>query len=319
MYGDLGFLGMSFQNSWGTSNASSMDYFPIVSENLTHDIEQIITQTLQARFEEGPTYPGIESFKGDVVMEMHPIHAGKILKAWCGQSSSTLVGSVYTHVFIPRQSDWDDYAALPPVTVEVYRDNGSSSYLFYDMQIDALSIEIGNGTVWRTTMSLIGGKFKKQAKATPTYAAGSGYPWDVTSLQLGGSANDDHTKITVKCNNKLKAVYTLDGTRTANKIKRGDKRTVDISGTAVYLDDTEADKFRAQTNQRMIVAAKGQSLTSSQNANFEIDVPQMRYTSYPANIGGPGMIEVSFGGSAKYDESSAYLVKFTLQNTRAGY
>jgi hypothetical protein len=319
MYGDLGFLGMSFQNSWGTANVTSLDFFPIVSENITHEIDQIITQTLQARFEEGPTYAGIENIKGDVVMELHPIHAGKLLKAWCGQESVTLVGSVYNHSFIPRQSDWDEYAALPPVTLEIFRDNGSSSYLFYDLQVDGLTIEISNGQVWRTTMSVLGGKFKKQAKSTPTYAAGSGYPWDVTSMQLGGAANDDHTKLTLKCSNKLKQVYTLDGTRTANRIKRGDKRTVDINGTAIYYDDTEADKFRAQTTQALKLNAKGQSLTTSQNADFGIMVPQMRYTSYPANISGPGMIEVGFGGAAKYDTTSNYLIEFTLQNTKAAY
>ena len=319
MYGDLGYMGMSFQSSFGTANVSSMDYMPIVSESLTHEIEQIVTQTLQARFEEGPSYAGQENFKGDVVMEVHPIHVVKLLKAWSGQSSPTLVGSVYTHRVIPVQTAWDNFAALPPVTVEIYRDAGNSSYLFYDMCVDALTFEIANGALWRTTVGFVGGKFQKNAKAAPTYIPGSAYPFDVTSLQLGGAANVDHSKVTIKMNNKLKPMFFLNGLRTPGRILRGDKRTIDISGTTVYMNDTQADIFRAQTAQALVINARGQSLTTSQWADFFIRIPQMRYTTYPANIAGPGLIEVGYSGVAKYDESSATMIEFTMQNTRSGY
>jgi Phage tail tube protein len=319
-YGIGSFAAISFQSSYGTLNTNSLDYFPIISESLTNEVEDLIQEGLMGRFEEGASYQGMNSVKGDLVMEVHPILVGKLLKAWCGQSSSTLVGSVTTHSFVPRQVDWDAMAAVPPMTIEIYRSvNVGSSFLYYDLCCDALTLEVANGEFWKATMGIVGGKFQKINKSTPVYKTGKLFTWDVTSISLGGGAVDEYSRMTFKGSNALVAKGTLDGTRFANRVKRNGYRSMEVSGVLMYDDQVEYDKFTARTQQRAIVTARGDSITTSQNNLLKVDVPQLLYTAFPINVGGPGLIEANFTGKAKFDETSSYMTEFTLINTQTAY
>ena len=317
-YGMLGHVGISFQNSYGGSNVTSMEFFPIISESISEEIEDLVSEGMYGRFEEGPSYEGMHNIAGDIVFEAHPIYVGKALKAWNGQSSSTLVDSAYVHSFIPRAEDFDQYAAAPPMTIEIYKDAGSA-FLFYDLVCNEFTVEIANGALWKVTMSVIGGKFSKAVKQTASYLPGDAYPWDATSITLGGVAVDEMSTITIKGSNALEAKHTLNGTKTPGFVKRSGYRTLEISGTVLFLSQTEYDNFTNRTQQRLLINTRGQTVAESYTADLKIDVPQLLYTAFPTNIGGPGMIETSFTGKGKFDTTSNYLMEWTLTNTRDAY
>lgn len=318
MYGMLGHVGISFQESYGTVYTSSMDYAPIISEGISEDIEALSAEGMTGRFEEGDHYEGNHSIAGDIVMELHPTLAGKLLHACLGQNSGTLAGSVYTHEFVPKTSDWDNKAALPPMTLEIYRDSGSA-YHYYDACLNQLAIEIANGAITKATAGFIGGNFAWANKGTPSYPTGSYYTFDVSSISVGGSAVDVMSQISITVNNQLEAKHTLNGSRFPSRIKRSGYRTVEIAGTLLFEDTVEAKNFRDQTLQQLIVTCTGPSITTSQNNVFKYDIPSMLYTAFPANIGGPGLIEVGFSAKAKYDSGSGNIGTFTMVNTKANY
>ncbi len=319
-YGSQGHVGISFQESFGTSYPNSRDYFPVITESLTEEIPPLISEGIKSRFEEGGIYEGAHAISGDITTEIHPIGMGKLLKAWSGASSSTetnVGSSVYQHAFVPHTSDFDAMAAVPPMSIEVYRDAGSA-FLYYDMLANGLSIEVAHGMLLKTTVSFVGGKFSKLAKTTPSYPAGSYFPWNVTSVSLGGTAIDEVSQLTFNWSNALEAKNTLDGTKTPNRIKRNGFRTLEISGTLLFVNQTEVDNFLNQTRQRLIVTATGQDV-GGENAVLKIDVPKMNYSAFPVNIGGAGLIEVGFSAKAEFDETSNYLSEITLINTEAAY
>ena len=317
-YGMTGHLGLSFQDSFGTSLVTSMDYFPIISESLTDDIADLVSEGMRGRFEEGASYEGEHSVAGDIVFEMHPILAGKIFKAWAGQSSSTQQSSVYEHRFVPRTQDFDTFAAVPPMSLEVYRDAGSA-YLFYDMLCNELTLEIAAGGLWRATMAMVGGQVSTLAKTAPSYEAGSEYTWDVTSISIAGVAVNDMSGITWKGLNSLEPKSFLNGSKFPGQVKRTGYRSIEISGTVIFTDDAEYQIYRARTQQQLLINVSGQSITVSQGTDINIDVPQMLYTAYPPNISGMAQIEVGFTGKAKFDETSNYMGQITLINTRDAY
>ena len=51
-YGQDGDIGISIQDSFGTSNVDSFDYFPFISEGITESIEDLLSESLQSRYEE---------------------------------------------------------------------------------------------------------------------------------------------------------------------------------------------------------------------------------------------------------------------------
>ncbi|MBW2638372.1 MAG: hypothetical protein JRC86_12835 [Deltaproteobacteria bacterium] len=319
-YGEGGHLGISFQNSLGMSLVTSMEYFPMLNETLTENIESLMSESLSSRYEEPDEYEGMHGIEGDTVHEVHPKLVGKLLKAWCGQHSMDgYQGSCYQHTFLPGTTDFTEgVAALPPVSIEVYRDTGSA-YLYYDMMCNQLVFEMSHGGLYKVTASWIGAQFDWLAKSTPAYDAGSLFTWDTTSISLADAAVDDASQLTFAFNNNLAAKAFLDGNKYPGRILRDGHRTMEISGTLLLNGDTEARNYKNRTQQRLIMTATDPSTVMNYHHQLVIDVPKMLYTEFPANISGPGLIDVGFSAKGKYDVTSDYAAKFTLVNTHAAY
>lgn len=320
-YGQGGHIGISFQESLGTAYTSSMEYFPFISESLVENIEDLLSECLTSRLDEPDAYEGMHSIEGDIVTEVHPALIGKILKAWAGQSSMTgHVGSCYQHQFIPLAVDWDsERAALPPFTVEVYKDTGSA-YQFFDCMANQITLEIAQGTLYKATMGIIGAQFAWMNKTSPSYEAGSFFAWDVVSVSLGGSGIDYASNLTITGNNALEGKAFLDLKNYPSRILRTGVRTVEISGTMLLQGDTEARNYKNRTPQELIISATDPTTVMNGHNQFVIDIPKMRYTQFPDNISGSGLIEVGFSAKGTYDTDSWDATAFfTVTNTRDEY
>jgi len=319
-YGQDGHIGMSFQDSFGTSNVDSMEYFCFISESITENIESLMAECLQSRYEEPDDYEGMHGIEGDVALEVHPQMIGKLLQAWAGQSSETaFVGSCYEHNFVPITDDWSEsISALPPMSIEVYRDTGSA-YLYYDMLLNQLVFEISQGTLYKATASFIGAQFSWIEKSVPSFEPGSFFAWDTLSLSLAGSAVDDASQITITLNNNLAPKAFLDLKKYPSRILRDGYRTVEVAGTLLLDGDAEARNYKNRAQQRFVMTATDPATVALGHNQLEIDIPKMLYTEFPVNIGGTGLIEVSFSAKGKYDITSSYAVQFTLVNTTPVY
>lgn len=318
-YGNLGHVGISRQNSWGTSVATSHHFFPIISENLTDKRPRISAEGMRSRYEEGPKFGGNQEFGGDIVTEIHPVLVGKMLYFWSGAESATLVGSRYSHVMNPRQTAWDAvYSPLPPATIEVYRDTGSGM-LFSDMVMNGFALEFAQGKLLKGTWSWIGANGVKATKSTPSYLGGSEYTFNQASFSFGGTGVSDITQLSIKGSNGLEAKYTLGGTLKPNRVVRKGFRTIEISGTMILNGDTQKDLSTAGTAQRLLITVTGQAVQSGSNASLIIDIPSFVYQEFPDQIAGPGLLEVAFKGVADYNVDSGNMVLFTVVNTLAAY
>jgi hypothetical protein len=320
-YGNRGHIGLVFQNSFGTSVGSNFDYLPFISETLQEKHPELLSEAIQSRFEEGDSYDGINEVGGDIVTEVHPILIGKMLKGWTGQSSSVESNDVFTHTFVPVQDDWDSICSLPPLSCYVYRGTGSGS-LYYDLLLNGFTLEIAHGALLKNTWSFVGGRHNKSVVGSPSYVVGSEYTWNQASVTLAGSAITTIKNLTITGNNALKPYGTLDGTKFNSRIVRDGNRMLEISGTMLLDGDTQKDIFIAGTTQNLKIALTGSDVASGDVTTAEqflIEIPAMKYTDFPDNIGGPGIIEVSFKAKAKYESGSGHAVKFTLVNTKESY
>ena len=319
-YGQNGHIGISFQDSLGTSNVDSMDYFPMVSESLTESIEDLLSESLSSRYEEPDSYEGMHAVEGDVVFEVHPHLIGKLCKAWAGQSTPTIVNSAYSHLALPVTTDFiEGVAALIPMSIEVYKDTGSAS-LFFDCMLNTLAFEIAQGAFYKVTASIIGAQFAFIDKSTPSYDQSSFYTWDTASLSIAGTAVSDISQATITLNNNLAGKAFLDGKKYNSRILRDDFRTIEIAGTALLNGVSEVEAYKNRTQRRMVLTTTDPSTIMDNTHNsLEIDVPKMLYTDFPDNISGSGLIEVGFTAKGKYDTTSSYAVQLTAVNTTPAY
>jgi len=318
-YGHGGHIAISFQQSFGTAFVGSPFYFNFISESLTEKIEELVSESISGRFDENDDYGGMRGIEGEIVFEIHPTEIGVPLRAATGVRSTSYVASCYQHLFIPNTVDWTpEIAALPPFTVEVYRGTGSA-YRYFDCMANQLTIEIAQGALLKATMGIIGAQFAWAAKLNPSYHAGSFYTWDTCSVSLAGSAVTDVSQLTVTLHNNLAGKAYLDGKKYPSRILRDGRRTVEISGTMLLNGDTQARAFTDKTKQRMLITATQPGSVMGSQFRLSIDVPQMQYTEFPAQLSGPGLVEVGFSAKGKLDTTSNYAIQYTLVNTQPAY
>lgn len=317
-YGTAGHVGISRQTAFKMAT-NSWDYVPIISENLSTSIEQLVEENIYARYEEGPTHEGLLTAAGDIVMQPNPVMVGHFLRAVTGTTSSVAAGDAYNHQYLPAQSDFEASCALPPYTLQIFRDVGSAFQLT-DMVCNALAFEISGGAIWRATASVMCRVSSLMNPSVPALPTGDPWTWDQTSVSIAGAAIGTLEDLTLTITNNVEGVTVLDTTKLHGLYKRNGARTFTLDGTMDFSDISEYQNFRSQTEQRFLVNLRGATeVASGYRDNLLFDLPLVRYTSYEGGISGPGRIQATFNGNAKYDTTSSYAFQATLTNTRGAY
>lgn len=319
-HGMNGYLGIAKQNSFGTA-VTSYIYIEPLTESFGTAVEQLILEGLHNGYNEGETVEGMESVEGDFTIYLHPTKIGHILQGVCGQSSSSLTTSAggfeeYTHEFFPlKNTDFDQFSSLPPYTLQVFRDTGES-YQYTDTVFPSIAIEIEVGAIPTFTVNGLSRTTSLMTATGPSFEAGTPFAWNVVSFSIGDVGILDYENVSITFDQGLEAVNLLNATKRAALFKRSTFQLPKISGSMNFQTNSEYLRFKNQGDARMLITFG--AMVNSGPA-FEIDIPRMRYTSYAANLGGPGRISADFEGDAKFYSASGYAIRFTLQNTQDTY
>jgi hypothetical protein len=322
-YGTNAVVGLSFQNSYGTaSGVGSLMYIPFVSENIGLEIPDLIPESKTGHFNEPDSEGGPRTVSGDLSFEPRPVELGLMLKAVFGAAASVVnSGGIYTHVFKPRTSDWDDSAANQPMTI--YKDLATTSDAFFhrDLVGSALELSIANGELLKGRVSFVGGTEGTVATQTASYHGGRYFSWDTTSVSLGGAGNADVEQLTILIDEQLEAMHTLNNSKYPSSVKRGgSKRTVSISGTIKFPNNTEYNAFTAQSDRGFILNFRGPTeIQSGYYDELMLKCGRMLYTQFKPSAEGDGEISVAFNGKLQYNASSGTAVYVSLTNTMAAY
>ena len=86
-----------------------------------------------------------------------------------------------------------------------------------------------------------------------------------------------------------------------------------------FVDQTEFDLFILGTERAFQVKFVGVEVETGHSYTLQIDLPRVKYTAYPINIGGPGRLTCAVTGKAKYDTDLEYAALFTLINAEIAY
>lgn len=317
-YGRSGHLAIHFQNSFGTSNTGSAHFIPLISESIQETIGQLVEDNLYGRLAESPYHEGLHEVSGEIRTEAHPIYLGAFLKAALGGVTTAAQGSAFLHEFRPATADWDDFAAVPPMTLEIHRDAGSA-FLYYDALATELTLEIAQGQLLSAGLAVMGGRFGRKASAVPAFHAGRPWTWDVVSASYNGAAIPDLRQLTLRFNNQLAAFHTLGGGKAPRRIKREGPQQVTVEGTLLLQEQALFQEYLDQSERRLLLAFAGETIATSYAALLTLDVPRLRFGEFKPALSGPGQLEVAFAGSGVYDAGSGYALRVTLTNTKAVY
>lgn len=319
-YGSKSHVAICFQNSWDTVNTSSLHHLQHLEESIGLNIPPLIDESARGVFDEGDGYGGARTVDGDLSINAKSIPLGVFLKAMFGDPTTVTSNTMYTHTFKPRTADFDRYSAGNPITLLKHLDDAGSAHLFYNLNATTLELGCTNGEFMTARCSFVGGSFQQIADIAASYPTGKRFTWDSSSLQIAGAGNADFRNLTITVNENIEAMHTINGTAYPSRCKRTAQRTVEVSGTYVFDNQVEYQKFLDQSEQELVVSFDGPTeIASGYTDQIVVTLPALRYTELKPVAGNTGKIEVSVTGSGKYLTTSATAMQIDLRNLQAGY
>ena len=326
MYGSDMKISIAHQNSFGTpvTAVGSFTAIPVLSETLAGDKPPLEINNMRGVHDAGPTKEGANSISGGFEAEANPISIGALLKAAFGTPTSTKANSasVYTHVFVPDSADFDQFAAMRPLTIVKDFADGSSADLFSDMVCSNIALSIANSELLKVSVEFLGGKQGHKASiATAFEDTSRAFAWDVASMSTGGVAVEEVMDCTITLDNALSNKHTLNTSKEPSRTKRDGFRTVMVEGNMLFETHSHYLDWKNQTEQnfKMHLASTGSAISSGYTDSLTLECPTFKYDEFKPNAGGAGQIEVAFKGRGIFNVGSGHSLKATLVNTVAAY
>lgn len=324
-------FGIARQTSVGSGGAvtspTSFHHIPLVSEDVGFSKEEVISQNLTGRFEEGAVYDGVSRVDGTLEFEPEPWSIGAVLMGGVNNPTSTLTDSCYTHTFLPRTADYSSLFVNNPISVYKQFSDSNSAEHYFDTQIGQVEFTFAQGQLMRSRATITGGRrvltgIGSLGLALHTADSQRNWLWDTASVSFNGTALGQATEITVGLNENIEPLYSLNNQLEPYKYARSAFREVTVSGTMYFTERAVYNDFISGAQRPLIIHAKNTragAICSGYYPTFEIWVPQLKITQFKPGASGPGEVAVSFTGRGVTDPTSNFSVKFTVINTHTAY
>lgn len=315
-YGMAGHIGIGVETTWGTG-VSATDFFKALSENLTLTKDRFEKENIVAGLYEPDDQSGVQRYQGDIVFAAYPTVLGYFLHGALGiESLNSAVGADMSAVeFTPRTSDANSLHPGVPFSMEIARDVGTS--MRYDgVQINQLEMSIAPNQVMQITANVIAKNASAIAQSTPSFPTTPVDPFDYStcSLSIDGGAVSIHEGVTITFNNQLEGKPALNATEQVARIKRTGPQQVRVSGSVVFEDHSEYDKFLNGSAQSVSIY-----LSRANSFSLLLEIAAMEYTAFPLGIQGREQQVVSFEGRGNYSTSLSRAIRATLTNVKSTY
>lgn len=327
-YGAQTKLAIARQASAGTAVVSPSSYHGLafVTEDVGYESEELISQNLIGRFEEGAAYDGVSRVAGTIEMELTPRNLGAGLAAVFNQSPSVVTsGSVNLYTFLPNTQDFSSFFCKAPWSVYKQFSDANSGELFYDAQFGQMEFTYSTGAFTRGRVTIVGGTRTPTGIGSMNVLPDVGdvarlFPWNVCSVSYAGVGLSNFSEITVSLNENIAALNTLNGTLAPFKFTRTAPRQVSVNGTFYMSDRLFLNNFVNGVVGRLIVTAMNTraAIQSGYYHQFSVDIPQAKITVFKPSAGGPGEVAVPFTMRGTIDPTSAYAIQATLTTSWAG-
>lgn len=304
-------------------SVGSFHGFAHVSQDVGLEREELVSQNLVGRFEQGAVYDGVDRVLGTIEFEATPRNMLAALAACVNHApASATSGSLRTYTFLPNTEDFNSLLVKAPWTVYAQFTDAASAEHFYDVQFGQLEFQISQGQFLRGRLSAAGGRrtptgIGSLAVLPDAADVGVLFPWNVASISLGGSGVGENSDITITLNENIEPLYTVNASREPYKYSRSNFREVTISGT-LYLANRDRLNDFVNGTQRRLLATLVNTRTAIQSGYFNtltIDVPQMKITAMKLASNGPGEVSVNFTARGVLDPSSNYAIQMTMITT----
>jgi len=330
------FIGVGVNSATsGVESVAIVDFIPFVSENLGMVRNDLPDPSLWTNFDERRMYNGLQRIEGGIQTVVHPLLTPYFCRAVFDTTTTQAgwlqnsVAGVRAHRFTTGQTVFQAGSGsdVPTLTLELNRGplmGSGSSFMYYGLAGNTMELTMEAGQLARANFEFLGRDYGNKSRSTPSFVPAEAFLWNTASVSQNSAAKPYFETLTVRAENNLEAVPTLDGRLRPDLIKRNDFRRVMVNGTISFRGHEDKNDFENGSETPLRVTFTGKNVhtaaTSTYPEMLDIFVPRFRYSTFPVNAGGPGRISVGFTGRGMIDPTSNYSLEITFCNTRiSGY
>ena len=327
-YGAQTKLGIARQASAGTAVTVATSYHPIafLSEDIGLEKQEVISQNLTGRFDEGAVYSGPSNIAGTLSVELTPRSIGAALAAVVNHSPTSVSSdSIRSLAFLPNTVDFSSLLVKAPFSIYKQWTDADSGEQFYDCQFTGIEFTLAQGAFTQAQVTVAGGTRTATGIGSANILPDGNdirtlFPWNVASISYGGAGVSNYSDLKISLQENIAPLYAINNTLAPYKYTRTTFRQVVVNGTFYLVDRTMLNNFAADTQARLVVTLVN-TLAAIQSGYYNtltIDVPQLKITAFKPAANGPGEISVPFTGRGVLDPSSYYSIKFSQVTTWQG-
>jgi len=233
--------------------------------------------------------------------------------------------TAYKHVFTPMQTLAQEFAAgaqdspLWPYTFDIFRDQGVP-FSILGAVVNTLNLSFSTSDkIMKAACGILAKNGGVGTAAGIALEATKPFVWENAKIGVGGtyagSPNNNLESFSLTWDNKCIEKFLLNNTAIPAKIIKTGYREVPVSFVIDFVDRTEYNHFLSGTERQFQIILEGSAVpgdAASTPYTLQLDLPLVRYLTYPINIGGPGRMMCAVTGKAKY--SGGHVLQASLIN-----
>lgn len=314
----LNHIAFKQETTFGTAVVPNVSY-PIESEDLHVEGGIGIHGPVQAnRASSLQPYAQRKNYTGTISTFVYPEEFGWLLKGVLGAVSTAVVsGTAIGHTFSVATD-------LPSFTFE--KNAQVVNQRFAGTKLNSMTINYRNNEEVSVSLPVIAKTMATATAISPSWPTVRPFVAVDVSVKMaankaaltGATADGDIENLTVTIANDLETKYGLNGSQDPNRIV---PKRIKVSGSfdKYFNATTELDAFLARTQKALGIYCTGGNITGIYNNEFNLLLPDVRFTAHPVPTGINDVVVCSVEFEAFYDVTNSQLIEAYLQNTTASY
>ena len=248
---------------------------------------------------------------------------------WIDDIRAVVAGSAATakkHIFTPMQTLAQEFdeggqdSPLWPYTLEIFRDEGLP-FSILGAVVNTLNLSFSvTDKIMKAACGMLWKNYEAGTAEGVALEATKPFVWENAKIGIGGTVvaarNNNLESFSITWDNKLVPKYFLNNTAIPGKFVREGFREVTISFVIDFVDRTEYDYFLLGTERQFQIILEGADCEAGYPYKLQLDLPLVRYKTFPLGITGPGRQSIAVEAKAKYSGGHVLQVELVnLENT----
>ncbi len=324
IYGNKSALGLVFQNSYGTVGdlTNSTTNIPYLSETLTTNMEDILSDQIDGTYDENNRYRGQHHVSGDIEVEVGAASIGMLISCMMNKTSSVTSDNIFTHTWQGRESEAVAKCWNKPTTISIgSNESGLGKKNVLNLCATSMEFSLEQGGFLKAKTAFVGGADNAgTVDVSNAYISNDDlFTWDNSSLSLNGVGMEAES-ITVNVTDPVEPQFTLAESYWPYANRLNGFRDVTFSMVLPWDNNSAYTDFFNDTNigTLKLYVAGTTEIQSGYNNEITIDVERARYESVEKSAGGPGEVMLNISGRGQYDDTNGYAVQITMINSQDG-